>query len=99
MEPPWEGGTKVCINGPGHRTKMAAMPIYGKNLKKSSSEPAVTGGNLINLAAIEKTKPKNITELQYCTGMSRREIKKIKLKKISFIFFFSISKKLGREGL
>ena len=41
MEPPWEGGTKVCINGPGHMTKMAAMPIYGKNLKKSSSqEPA-----------------------------------------------------------
>ena len=31
---------------------------------------------LINLAAIEKTKRKNITELQYCTGMSRREIKK-----------------------
>ena len=29
----WEGGTKVCINGPGHMTKMAAMPIYGKNLK------------------------------------------------------------------
>ena len=37
VEPPWEGGTKVCINGPGHMTKMAAMPIYGKNLKKSSS--------------------------------------------------------------
>ena len=37
----WEGGTKVCINGPGHMTKMAAMPINGKNLKKSSSpEPA-----------------------------------------------------------
>ena len=33
----WEGGTKVLINGPGHVTKMAAMPIYGKNLKKSSS--------------------------------------------------------------
>ena len=31
-EPPWEGGTKVYINGPGHMTKMAAMPIYGKNL-------------------------------------------------------------------
>ena len=42
VEPPWEGGTKVCINGPGHMTKMAAMPIYGKNLKKSSSrEPEV----------------------------------------------------------
>ena len=41
VEPPWERGTKVCINGPGHMTKMAAMPIYGKNLKKSSSpEPA-----------------------------------------------------------
>ena len=35
-------GTKVYINGLGHMTKMAAMPIYGKNLKKSSSpEPEV----------------------------------------------------------
>ena len=33
MEPPWDGGMKVCSNGPGHMTKMAAMPIYGKNLK------------------------------------------------------------------
>ena len=42
VEPPWEGGTKVYINGPGHMTKMAVMPIYGKNLKKSSSpEPEV----------------------------------------------------------
>ena len=32
VEPPWEGETKVYINGPGHMTKMAAMPIYGKNL-------------------------------------------------------------------
>ena len=32
VESPWEGGTKVCINGPDHMTKMAAMPIYGKNL-------------------------------------------------------------------
>ena len=41
VEPPWEGGTKVYINSPGHMTKMATMPIYGKNLKKSSSpEPA-----------------------------------------------------------
>ena len=30
MEPPWDGGTKVYINGPGHTTRMAAMPIYGK---------------------------------------------------------------------
>ena len=33
MEPPWEGGTNVYINGPGHMTKMAAMPIYGKTFK------------------------------------------------------------------
>ena len=41
VEPPLEGGTKVYINGPGHMTKMAAMPIYGKNLEKSSPEPQV----------------------------------------------------------
>ena len=33
-----EGGTNVYINNAGHVTKMAAMPIYGKNLQKSSSE-------------------------------------------------------------
>ena len=33
----WDGGTKVCSNGPGLMTKLAAMPIYGKNIKKSSS--------------------------------------------------------------
>ena len=32
--------------------------------------------NLINLAAVEKTERNNIIELQYCTGMSRREIQK-----------------------
>ena len=43
MELLWDGGTKVCSNDPGHMTKMAAMPIYGKNLKKSSSpEPKRT---------------------------------------------------------
>ena len=30
-------GNESCSNGPGHMTKMASMPIYGKNLKKSSS--------------------------------------------------------------
>ena len=34
MEPPWDGGKKDCSNGPCHMTSMAAMPIYGKNLKK-----------------------------------------------------------------
>ena len=31
VEASWEWGTKVYINGPGHMTKMATMPIYGKN--------------------------------------------------------------------
>ena len=32
MEPPWDRRTKVYSNGPGHVTKVVAMPIYGKNL-------------------------------------------------------------------
>ena len=36
METPHDAGTKVCSNGPGHMTKMATMPIYGKNPLKSS---------------------------------------------------------------
>ena len=28
---------KFVQNGPGHMTKMAAIPIYGKNMKNSSS--------------------------------------------------------------
>ena len=40
VEPPWEGGTKGDIKSPG-LAKMAAMPIYGKNLKKSSSPEPV----------------------------------------------------------
>ena len=39
MEPPWDGGMKVCSNGLGHMTKIADMTIYGKNLKTSSPEP------------------------------------------------------------
>ena len=33
MEPSWEVGTKVCINGPGHMTEIAATPIYSKSLE------------------------------------------------------------------
>ena len=35
MEAPEDAGTKICSNGPGHMTKMAATPIYGKNLLKN----------------------------------------------------------------
>ena len=37
MQPLDRGGKKVYIFCPGHMTKMTAMPIYSKNLKKSSS--------------------------------------------------------------
>ena len=33
VEPPWQGGTKVYINGPDHMTKMTARPICGKTFK------------------------------------------------------------------
>ena len=32
---------KICTNELGHMTNMAAMHIYGKNLKKSSSAEPV----------------------------------------------------------
>ena len=35
MELLWDKEMKNCSNGPGHMTKMATMPVYGKNLKKN----------------------------------------------------------------
>ena len=34
---PWEGGKKVCLNGPSHMTKIAATPtcICGTNLSEN----------------------------------------------------------------
>ena len=48
MEPPWEGVKKKYINGPGHMTRMATMPIYGRNLYKTSSPElkVLRSGNL-----------------------------------------------------
>ena len=37
VQPPRPLGKKNCSNGQDHMTNMSAMPIYGKNLKKSSS--------------------------------------------------------------
>ena len=40
MGPPWDVGMKLCSHVPGHMTKMASRPIYGKSLQKyPSSEP------------------------------------------------------------
>ena len=35
VEPHWDEG--MSSNGPGHMTKMAAIPIYGKKMKNSAS--------------------------------------------------------------
>ena len=40
-----EGGTKVYINGPGHMTKMAAMPIYVKNFCQIEQKVARINGH------------------------------------------------------
>ena len=37
LQPLGERRKKVYGFGPGHMTEMAVMPIYGKNLKKSST--------------------------------------------------------------
>ena len=34
----YKEGTKLNVNSSGHLIKMAAMPIYGKNPKKSSPD-------------------------------------------------------------
>ena len=36
MKPSGDGGKKIYVFGWGHMAKMAAMPIYGRNLKQSS---------------------------------------------------------------
>ena len=58
--------------------------LYFTNFYNDNISPgAVTGGNLINLAAEEKTKLKNIIELQYCTGGKYKN----KIEKNLFFFF------------
>ena len=61
VEPPWEGGKKVYINGPGHNvlgakrlvtghmTKMAATPINGKNLDLQYSNTIINSISCLHL--------------------------------------------------
>ena len=37
VEPPWDSRTKIWSNGPAHMTKLAVMPIHGKNISTSTS--------------------------------------------------------------
>ena len=38
-EPPWDRGTKLCSNGLGHMTKMAAIPVFWRKKNMSSLKP------------------------------------------------------------
>ena len=46
VEPAFEGITQVCIHvdGPGHMTKMAAMPIYGNKKNYNMIHHIIIGG-------------------------------------------------------
>ena len=50
----WEGGTNVFINKPGHMTKMATTPIYGKKLQNSRVCNHVTDFNARNKSLTAK---------------------------------------------
>ena len=39
IDPPWGKGMKVCSNGPGHMTNMAAMPVFDKIFFSGSKRP------------------------------------------------------------
>ena len=47
MEPLWDGGTKVCSNGLGHMTKMAAMIKPFKNLLRNQMAPYTLSTQLL----------------------------------------------------
>ena len=54
VEPQRVGGMKVSSWDLGYRTKMAATPIYGKTLQKSSPEPV---GRLVCTCSIGDSSP------------------------------------------
>ena len=35
VEPQWKVGLIIYINGPGHKTKMAVVHVYGKKIPKT----------------------------------------------------------------
>ena len=55
VEPPLVGGTKVLSRHPGHMTKMATTPIYGKNPSKIFFSG--TGGPISTKLCIKDSSP------------------------------------------
>ena len=94
VEPPWERGTKVYINGPGHMTKMAPTLIYGKNPSKiffsKTGGPIFTKLGMYNrglLPIIVYINDDPGVTLTYFTARSNQEtwaFLKEKVKKVDF---------------
>ena len=47
LEPSVKEGLKICWNGHGPLIKMATMPIYGKNIQRSSPQPWKLWGRIL----------------------------------------------------
>ena len=68
-------GMKIYNNELGHMTNMAGMPIYGKNLKKSSSSEAIDWWlwNLVcNIVYASTTKDVQIMTLDWPWSILRQ---------------------------
>ena len=69
-----KGGKKVYMDGPGHMTKIAATPIYGKNLQKIIffPEPEVLCQGLKQTDALDMSKMYVICKLglSSCTSLT-----------------------------
>ena len=59
MRPKWVGATKVCLPLLGHITKMAATPIYGKNVFRNLLQNQGTNSPL-DMGVIKFEKKKKI---------------------------------------
>ena len=79
VEPLCLAGTKVYIIGPGHMTKMATMPIYGKNLLQIFSR--TMSDDLETLPTVNV----NFVHLGFYMGKSwKKESYKIKVQRDVF---------------
>ena len=79
-------GTNVYINNPGHMTKMAAMPIYGKTLKNLLWK-RWTGFNGIWHEA-------SMTQVLQCTWGDR----KVRIKMLLFLYLLSFRDEISSNN-
>ena len=77
---------KVCSNGPGHLTKMAVMPIYGRSVRVAerlalpTSDHGVAGSNPAGGEILPEPKRRFIAQSLSCSPFHRLEMTEILLK-------------------